>query len=122
MDHETATADRPQLVFFHSRASGRARRIDGFLANVLQRRQNHHTFRLTRVYVEDHPELAARFRVDGTPTLFVVEGKHARARLEDPAGTHDIEAFLGPWLRPGRAAHDGAGTSLGSPAGVSAGS
>jgi thioredoxin-like negative regulator of GroEL len=103
----TATAGKPRLVFFHSRSSGRARRVDGYLANVLQRRQNHNTFQLTRVHVEEHPELAARFRVDGTPTLFVVSGNRVLARLADPAGTHEIEELLGPWLQPGRRRRNG---------------
>jgi thioredoxin-like negative regulator of GroEL len=102
MDRVTEAADKPRLVFFHARASGRARRIDAFLANVLQRRQNHDTFRVSRVYVEDHPELAERFEVDGSPTLFVVDGNRVRGRLADPAGTQEIEAFLAPWLQPGR--------------------
>jgi len=104
MDRKAAAtqAEKPRLVFFHSRSSGRARRIDGFLANVLQRRQNHDTFRVTRVHVEEYPELATRFRVDGTPTLFVVDGNRVLARLADPAGTQDIEELLGPWLQPGR--------------------
>ena len=86
----------------HSRASGRARRVDGYLANVLQRRQNHETFALRRVVVEEHPELAQRLDVNGVPTLMVVEGKRVRARLADPRGTRDIEDFLRPWLRRGR--------------------
>ena len=99
----TAAGEKPRLVFFHSRASGRARRIDGYIANVLQRRQNHDTFRLQRVLVEDHPDLAARFGVNGVPTLFVIERNRVRARIENPRGTQDIEAELTPWLRPGRA-------------------
>jgi thioredoxin family protein len=100
-------ADKPRLVFFHSRASGRARRVDGYIANVLQRHQNHDTFRLQRVLVEEHPDLAARFGVDGVPTLFVIESNRVRARLENPRGTQDIEAELAPWLRPGRARTSG---------------
>jgi thioredoxin-like negative regulator of GroEL len=101
-EHPTAT--RPRLIFFHAQASGRARRIDGFVANVLQRRQNHDTFLLQRVIVEEHPHLAERFRVDGVPTLFVIEGKRVVARIENPRGTQDIEAVLAPWLQSGRSA------------------
>lgn len=107
MNMDTTTGDevdghKPRLVFFHSRASGRARRIDGYVANVLQRRQNHETFRLQRVLVEDHPDLAARFGVDGIPTLFVIVDNRVQAKIENPRGTQDIEAELAPWLRPGR--------------------
>jgi thioredoxin-like negative regulator of GroEL len=94
---------KPGLVFFHSRASGRARRVDGFLANVLQRRQNHDTFKLYRVVVEEQPELANRFSVGTAPTLIVVEDKRVSGRLVNPRGTGEIEAFLAPWLKQGRA-------------------
>jgi thioredoxin-like negative regulator of GroEL len=97
-----AALQKPRLVFFHSRASGRARRVDGFLANVLQRRQNHDTFKLLRVVVEEQPELAGRFGIANAPTLVVLEGKRVRGRLENPRGTGEIEEFLGPWLRRGR--------------------
>jgi thioredoxin-like negative regulator of GroEL len=95
-------ASRPRLVFFYSRASGRARRIDGFLANVLQRRQNHDTFLLQRVVVEEHPVLAEHFQVDGVPTLFVIENKRVVARIENPRGTQDLEEQLSSWLRGSR--------------------
>ena len=105
------SSSRPRLVFFHSRGSGRAQRIDGFLANVLQRRRNHDTFKLYRVVVEEEPALARRFRVGSAPTLVVVEDKRVSARLENPRGAGEIEAFLAPWLKRGRgdASSDGAG-------------
>ena len=94
---------KPGLVFFHSRASGRARRVDGFLANVLQRRQNHTTFKLYRVVVEEQRELADRFSVGAAPTLVVIEDKRVSGRLVNPRGTGEIEEFLAPWLKRGRA-------------------
>jgi hypothetical protein len=77
-----AQAPKPGLVFFHSSVSGRCRRVEGFLAQVLQRRRNHD-----------------RFRVESLPTLVVVENKQVRARLEVPRGCRDIEKFLAPWLQ-----------------------
>jgi thioredoxin-like negative regulator of GroEL len=96
-----AAAVRPQkpgLVFFHSAASGACRRAEGFLAQVLQRRRNHETFKLYRVAQEERPDLVDRFGVAAMPTLVVVEGKAVRARLERPRGCREIEAFLQPWL------------------------
>ena len=55
----------PVLVVLSDRRSGPARRAEGFLAQVLQRRGNHDTFRLHRVDVGDRPELAERFAVNG---------------------------------------------------------
>ena len=89
---------RPGLVFFHSSLSGHCRRVEGFLAQVLQRRQNHETFRIYRVDDKERPDLVARFAVESVPTLVVVEDKVVQARLERPRGCRDIERFLAPWL------------------------
>ena len=99
---QTDGSARPRLLFFHSNVSGWAVRVDGFLANVLQRRRNHETFRLYRVPLEEHPELAARFGVGDCPTLIVVEDNAVVARLDDPRGSREIERFLAPWLKRGR--------------------
>ncbi|MFN2471940.1 MAG: thioredoxin family protein [Gaiellaceae bacterium] len=94
-----AQASRPGLVFFHSSRSGPSRRVEGFLAQVLQRRGNHRTFRLYRVGREERPDLTARFGIEAVPTLVVVEGKRVHARLEQPRGCDEIESFLAPWLK-----------------------
>ena len=90
---------RPRLVFFSSRESGRSRRIEGFLAQVLQRRRNYDTFDVFHVDAAERPELFARLRVERLPTLLVVEDKQVRARLEEPRGCADIEETLRPWLK-----------------------
>lgn len=89
---------KPGLVFFHSAVSGQCRRVEGFLAQVLQRRRNHETFKLYVVEEHDRPDLVERFGVDKMPTLVVVEGKAVRAKLERPRGCREIERFLAPWL------------------------
>jgi thioredoxin-like negative regulator of GroEL len=89
---------KPGLVFFHSSLSGHCRRVEGFLAQVLQRRRNHETFKLYRVDDQQRPDLIERFDVGNLPTLVVVENKVVRARLERPRGCRDIERFLAPWL------------------------
>lgn len=93
------TVAKPGLVFFSSRVSGRCRRVEGFLAQVLQRRHNHETFRLFRVVQEERPDLVERFRVAAVPTLVVLEERRVRARLTGPATCREIEEFLAPWLR-----------------------
>jgi len=95
---DLAHAPKPGLVFFHSSVSGRSRRVEGFLAQVLQRRRNHDTFRFYSVASEERPDLVRSFAVDALPTLVVVEDKQVRARLEAPRGCRDIERFLAPWL------------------------
>ena len=98
MSGETRAADnaasKPRLVCFFPRTSGRARRVEAWLASALQRGQNHDTFLLQRVTVEEHPQLAERFRVNGVPTLFVIEGRQVVARIEDPRGPRESEETL----------------------------
>jgi thioredoxin-like negative regulator of GroEL len=89
---------RPQLLFFHSLTSGSSRRAEGFLAQVLQRRHNHQSFRLRRIELEKHPDLAERFQVDAVPALIVVADNGVRARLSKPRGCAEISQMLAPWL------------------------
>jgi thioredoxin-like negative regulator of GroEL len=96
---QAVTTGKPGLVFFHSAVSGNCRRVEGFIAQVLQRRRNHETFRLYNVAQEERPDLVERFAVSVLPTLVIVEGKVVRARLETPRGCREIERFLAPWLR-----------------------
>ena len=95
----SAPTAKPRLVFFYSGSSGACRRVEGFLAQVLQRRGNHDTFRLDRIEENERPDLHQRFRIDEVPTLVVVVGRHAKARLVAPRGAAAIERFLAPWLR-----------------------
>jgi len=90
---------KPRLIFFFSEQSGRCRRAEGFLAQVLQRRRNHETFTLYRVNADEQPELARRLSVASLPTLVVVDGRRVSGRLESPRGCREIEKFLAPWLR-----------------------
>jgi thioredoxin-like negative regulator of GroEL len=93
------TTERPRLVFFYARNSGRSRRVEGYLSQVLQRRRNHESFQVVRVDVDEHVELADRFRIEDVPTIVVVEAKRVRGRLPSPRGCRDIEQLLAPWLR-----------------------
>jgi thioredoxin-like negative regulator of GroEL len=89
---------RPKLMLFSSRLSGRCRRVDGFLAQVLQRRANHATFELERIDVEEQPELHESFGIHEVPTLVVVHEEQIRGRVVDPSGCKAIERLLAPWL------------------------
>ena len=90
--------DRPQLLFFYSRTSGSSRRVEGYLAQVLQRRRNHESFRLRRIDADSHPQLVERFQIQALPALVVVENRRVRARLNRPRGCMDITETLAPWL------------------------
>jgi thioredoxin-like negative regulator of GroEL len=95
----TRPVGKPRLVFFYSPLSGRCRRVEGFIAQVLQRRQNHDTFDLVRVSVERRPDLAEKFRVEEVPTICIVEGRKLRRRIVAPRGCSELERELEPWLR-----------------------
>jgi thioredoxin-like negative regulator of GroEL len=99
IDAPIPAADRPRLVFFYSPLSGRCRRVEGFVAQVLQRRRNHATFDVTRVSVDDRPDLARKFRVCEVPTICVVENRRLELRIVSPRGCRDLERQLEPWLR-----------------------
>ncbi len=90
---------KPQLLFFYSPRSGSSRRAEGFIAQVLQRRGNHDTFRLRRIDVDEHPDIAERFRVAQTPTIYVVEGNKVVARSTRPRGCSELAELMQPWLR-----------------------
>ena len=91
--------ERPTLVFFFSPRSGRCRRVDGFIAQVLQRRQNHDTFVLRRVSVEEQPALAEKFGIEEVPTICVVQDRKLRKRIVAPRGCRELELELDGWLR-----------------------
>jgi thioredoxin-like negative regulator of GroEL len=95
---QAATSSRPRLVFFYSERSGKSRRAEGFLAQVLQRRQNHNTFDLVRVSVDQRPDLARKFRIDQVPTLCVIEDHCLRKRIAAPRGCRQLESELAAWL------------------------
>jgi thioredoxin-like negative regulator of GroEL len=91
--------DRPRLVFFYSPQSGRCRRVEGFIAQVLQRRRNHDTFELVRVPVDKRPDLAEKFGIVEVPTICVVQDRKLRKRIVAPRGCRELEHELDAWLR-----------------------
>ena len=87
---------RPLLVFFSSRRSGPARRMESLLAHIARKERDR--LRVTIVDVDERTELAARFRVDTVPTLVLIKDKRAVARLEGRASAPRIERMLEPHL------------------------
>jgi thioredoxin-like negative regulator of GroEL len=69
------------------------------MAQVLQRRSNHDTFKIVHIDADERAELVKRFRIETIPTLVVVADKRAQAWLPNPRGCRDIEQFLAPWLQ-----------------------
>ena len=88
--------DCPVLVFFTSRRSGPARRMESLLAHIARKERGR--LRLSKVDIDDHPEIAARFRVEQVPTLVLVVGKRAVSRLPGRATAPRIVSMLDPYL------------------------
>jgi thioredoxin family protein len=98
-DQDDDSYGQVKLAFFYSPRSGQSRRAEGFLAQVLQGRRNHHTFKLVRVDIDKRPDLASRFRITRIPTLLVIADNSIRGRLTQPTGSRPIAELLAPWLR-----------------------
>ncbi len=96
---QDVSATKPRLVFFHPSSCGKCRRVEGFIAQVLQRRHNHGTIVLLPVDAAERPDLLERFNVGEVPSLVVVSDRRVRGRLTHPRGCRDIEGLLGPWLK-----------------------
>jgi thioredoxin-like negative regulator of GroEL len=96
---QPAAPARPRLVLFQSKHDGQSRRVESYLAQVLQRRKNHDTFDIHHIDADEYADLAERFRIDGVPALVVVHDRRVQARLTHPRGCRDIQEMLAPWLR-----------------------
>jgi thioredoxin 1 len=83
---------RPLLVFFCSKRSGPARRMESLLAHLA--RKERERLRVIRVDVDQQPELAQRFRVSDVPTLVLVMRKRVVGRLEGRVSQPRIESLL----------------------------
>jgi thioredoxin-like negative regulator of GroEL len=87
---------RPLLVFFASRRSGPARRMESLLAHLARKERSR--LRVLSVDIEQQPELAQRFGVETVPTLVLVKERRAVARIEGRASAPRIEAMLATHL------------------------
>jgi thioredoxin 1 len=70
--------------------------MDSLLAQLA--RKERHRLQVARVDVEQQPELAKRFKVRRVPTLVLLKGKQAVARLEGRANAAEIEQLVEPHL------------------------
>ncbi len=83
---------RPQLVFFTSHRSGPARRMESLLAHIARKERGR--LRVSKVDIDDQPDLAARFRVQQVPALALVVDRRVVSRLEGRATAPRIESML----------------------------
>jgi len=94
--------DKPLLVFFTSRRSGPARRMESLLAHLARKERTR--VRVMLVDIEAQPELAEKFRVHDVPTLVLVNRKRAVDRIAGRASAPAIEAMLARHLETPTAA------------------
>ena len=87
---------RSLLVFFSSARSGPSRRMESLLAHIA--RKERHRLRVIQVDVERRRDLADRFGIGSAPTLVLVRGRRAVARIEGRASAPRIEAMLAEHL------------------------
>lgn len=66
--------------------------MDSTIAHLA--RKERHRLRLTRVDIDERPELAARFEVEDVPTLVLVRDRRVVERLEGRVSVPRIEAML----------------------------
>ena len=85
------------LVFFTSRRSGPARRMESLLAQIARRERV--TLRVRKVDVDERPDVAKRFCVAEVPSLTLVSDKRVVARLEGRSTAPKIGSMLDPYLR-----------------------
>ena len=93
--------NRPLLLFFTSRRSGPARRMESLLAHIARKERSR--LRVNKIDVDERPELAERFRVQQVPSLALVVGKRVVSRIDGRATAPRIESMLEPHLRDGDA-------------------
>jgi len=87
---------RPLLVFFGATHSGPARRMESLVSHLA--RKERARLRVQEIDVDEHPELAERFRVTTVPTLALVKDKRIVGRLEGRVSAPRIEQMLEPHL------------------------
>jgi thioredoxin len=86
------SSDRPLLVFFTSRTSGPARRMESLLAHIARRERD--TLSVKKVDVDERPDLAEKFSISEVPSLAVVVRKRIVARHHGRATAPKIESLL----------------------------
>ena len=91
-----APNDRPLLLFFTSRRSGPARRMESLLAHIARKERDR--LRVSKIDVDERPEVAELFHVEQVPALTLVVEKRVVSRIDGRATAPRIESMLEPHL------------------------
>ena len=90
------TTSRPLLIFFTSRRSGPARRMESLLAHIARKERDN--LEVKKVDIDERPDIAERFGIGQVPALALVKDRRVVARLDGRVTTPRIEAMLDPFL------------------------
>ena len=90
------TPDNPLLIFFTSHRSGPARRMESLLAHIARKERGR--LKVSKVDVDDRPDLAERFKVEQVPALALVVDRRVVSRIDGRATAPRIESMLEPHL------------------------
>jgi thioredoxin-like negative regulator of GroEL len=96
------SSETPLLAFFTEPRSGPARRMESLLAHLARKERGR--LRVTRVDVEEKPDVASRLNVETVPTLLLIKEKRVVGRLEGRVSAPSIERMLEQHLDPEQAA------------------
>lgn len=89
---------RPLLVFFSSAQSGPSRRMESLVAHIA--RKDRERLRVIQVDIDQRADLVKKLSVVNVPTLVLVIGRKAVARIDGRASAPRIEAMLAEHLAP----------------------
>src|SRR4026209_517222 len=89
---QVADLARPLLGFFHSKLDGRSRRVEGFIAQVLQRRKTTGPSSFAMSMSRSGPTSPSASAISEVPTLLVVVIVVSRA-ASNPEGARTSRRF-----------------------------
>lgn len=91
-DSEVLGSDLPVLVDFWAPWCGPCKMIAPVLSEIAEERAG--KLKVCKANVQDHPALAARFRVMSIPALMLFKGGEVTARSVGAVPKADIEAMI----------------------------
>lgn len=85
-----------RLLFFTSRRSGPARRMESLLAHLARRERGR--LAISKIDADRDREWLEKLRVTEIPTLVLIQGRRPVERIEGRASAPQIQRMLSPYL------------------------
>jgi thioredoxin-like negative regulator of GroEL len=86
----------PILLFFTSRRSGPARRMESLLAHLARKERSR--LRIALIDAEQQPEWIERLKIHEIPSLVLIKDRRPVGRLEGRVSAPQIERMIAPYL------------------------